>query len=630
MSQENYTFKTEDSRLLNLVINSLYSEKDIFLRELISNASDAISKLKFEAIAEPSLTEKDSDYQINVKIDKDIKALIISDNGIGMSKQELIDNLGTIARSGSFDFLNNDQVTDKKDIIGQFGVGFYSVFMVASAVDVYTTRAGSDQTYKFSSQGAGSYTIEQVDNLDRGTQIVVKLKEESYLDQFTIRQIIEKYSQYTSVPLYLEHFVQTPVDTDKSDEAAAPDEAKQTTGTYERELINDSQPLWLTSKDQISQEQYNEFYKSLSRDFRDPLTQLHSKVEGQSTYSYLLMIPSEQPFYMLHQEKPQGVKLHVKRIFITDDSEKLLPRYLGFVSGVVDFEDLPLNVSRELLQENKVVQRTKKALTKKVLSHLAGLAKSEPETYAKFWKNFGQHLKMFPNEDHENKDSIMELLRFQSTYENTLTSLADYISRMKEEQKKIYFIAAPTQDAALNSPHMDYFKEKNIEVLVLLDKIDESLLTYLSSYKDLSFVSVSSADINPESTESSEENQDNAKEEKHPLCKQLEEILKEKVKDVKVSKRLTSSPACLVVNSGATMYMQRLMKEAGQSLPASLPTMEINLEHPLVKRLASADQAMVAKWGQILYSLAMLAEGGTLSDPATFARTITTMLEKAY
>ena len=627
MSQENFTFKTEDSRLLDLVINSLYSEKDIFLRELVSNASDAINKLKFEATTQPELIEEDPEFKIHVKIDPKIKALIISDNGIGMSKDEIIANLGTIARSGSHEFLTQQDKASTADIIGQFGVGFYSVFMVAKSVDVYTTRAGTEQTHKFSSQGTGSFSIEQVEKLSRGTQIVVYLKDETYLEQYTVRQIIEKYSQYTSTPIYLEHFVE-PVAEQSSEEA----EKTSTEGSFQSEKINESQPLWLTSKESISQEQYNEFYKSISRDFRDPLPlTIHSKVEGQSTYSFLFFIPSEQPFYMLHQETPRGVKLHVKRIFITDDSEKLLPRYLGFISGIVDFEDLPLNVSRELLQENKVIQRTKKALTKKVLSQLNSMSKNDPEMFEKVWNNFGQMLKMFPNEDHENKDSIMPLLRFRSSTAQGLTSFDQYMQRMDEKQDKIYYIAAPTEDAALNSPHMDYFKDNNIEVLVLLDKIDESLLTYLAQYKDKKFVSVSSAEITSSQEESKEEKDEQEKQDvsKPELCTELEKILKDKVKEVKVSKRLSSSPACLVVEGGATMYMQRLMQEAGQSMPSALPTLEINVEHNLVKRMSGAPSESVEKWGHILYSLAMLAEGGTLSDPATFAKTITTMLEES-
>ena len=626
---ENFTFKTEDKRLLDLVINSLYSEKDIFLRELISNASDAINKLKFEAIAKPELIENDSQYNINVKIDKDIKALIITDNGIGMSKDELIENLGTIAKSGSHEFLNNAESADKSDIIGQFGVGFYSVFMVADSVDVYSTKAGTNETFKFSSEGTGNYSIESVDTLHRGTKIVIKLKEEDYLDQYNIRQIVEKYSQYTAVPIYLEHWVEAKAETEaeNNEENAQETTTDQSKGGFEKEVINDNEPLWLTSKDNITQEQYNEFYKATSRDFRDPLSLLHSKVEGQSTYSYLLFIPSEQPFFLLQQESPKGCKLHVKRIFITDDSEKLLPKYLGFVSGVVDFQDLPLNVSRELLQENRIIQRTKKALTKKVLSHLSQMAKNETENYLKFWNNFGQMLKMFPNEDHENKETITPLLRFKSTFDKTLTSIDDYISRMTDSQEKIYYIAAPTLDAALNSPHMDYFNDNNIEVLLLLDKIDESLLTYITSYKDKQFVSVTSSDIDDKTkTQESEKEEQEAK---TPLCTTLEEILKDKVKAVKVSKRLSSSPACLVVEGGATMYMQRLMQEAGQSMPATLPTMEINMGHSLVKKMEDQDKDFVAKWGQILYSLAMLAEGGNLSDPATFAREITSLLESS-
>lgn len=623
---ENYSFKTEDKRLLDLVINSLYSEKDIFLRELISNASDAIGKLKFQAIANPSLIEQDSQYQISIKIDKDLKALIISDNGIGMSKEELIENLGTIARSGSHEFINSEEENtslDKSDIIGQFGVGFYSVFMVAHKVDVFSTKAGSNQAHKFSSEGAGTYSVEDSTDVSRGTKIVVHLKDDNYLDQYTIRQIVEKYSQYTAVPIYLEHWVEAQAQENVEGETPAKTEA-----SYEKEVVNDSQPLWLTSKSNISEEQYNEFYKTLTRDFRDPLTNLHSKVEGQSTYSYLLYIPSEKPFYLLSQEKPNSCKLHVKRIFITDDSEKLLPRYLGFVSGVVDFQDLPLNVSRELLQENKVIQRTKKALTKKVLSHLNQMAKKDNEKYMKFWNQFGAMLKMFPNEDHENKDTICPLLRFKSTFNDDVTSIDDYISRMKEGQDKIYFIAAPTLDAALHSPHMDYFKDNNIEVLLLLDKIDESLLSYMSSYKDKNFVSVTSSDISP-TAKDSEDKKDEEKPEENPLCKTLEEVLKDKVKAVKVSTRLSSSPACLVVEGGATMYMQRLMQEAGQAMPSVLPTMEINLEHSLVKKMLNKDQGVIEKWGQILYSLAMLAEGGNLSDPATFAREVTVLLENS-
>jgi molecular chaperone HtpG len=612
---ETYRFQTEDKRLLDLVINSLYSEKDIFLRELVSNAADAISKAKFLALSDQAFENQEGGYKITIKIDPTNKVLMITDNGVGMSKQDLIDHLGTIARSGTHEFLKNIEQPQTQELIGQFGVGFYSVFMVAHHVDVISKAAHETQAWQFSSSGEGSFTVNPADHFERGTTIIAHMKDDEYLHPFRIKHIIEKYSKYAPISIYLEH----------EEKQEGSDEKIWTT-----ELLNETQPLWLNSKNNISDDQYKEFYREVGKDYRDPLTWIHGKIEGNNQYTYLLYIPTELPFYASYQETPKGVKLYVKHIFITDDSTLLIPRYLSFISGIVDFQDLPLNVSRELLQEHKSIERAKTAITKKILAHLQHIAQENKAQYADFWKHFGQMFKMFPAEDQHHKETILPLLRFSSTNNpEELTSVDDYIARMPQDQKAIYYITASTLDAAINSPHMDYFKKSGFEVLLLLDRVDESLMNYLGSYKDKEFQSITRADLKDLATAKNEK-EDEANQSFIGICSQLKDSLVGKVKEVRVSSRLVDAPCCLVVDHSFTLHMQRLLKEAGQSLPESLPILEINKEHAIIKQMQSMNSSHAHRWANFLYSLAMLAEGGQLNDPASFSKEISTLLNQVH
>jgi molecular chaperone HtpG len=613
---ETYRFQTEDDRLLDIVINSLYSDKEIFLRELISNGADAIGKAKYLSLSDEAYSTKNGDYRITIKLDPTNKSLLITDNGVGMTKQEIIDHLGTIARSGTHEFLKNLEQPQTQELIGQFGVGFYSVFMVADHVDVISKSAHEEQAWKFSSTGKGSFSLEPVEKTERGTTIIAHMKDDEYLHLHRIKHVVEKYSNYAPVPIYLEHEIKNEENDDK---------------TWTTERLNETQPLWLTSKNNISEEQYKEFYREIGKDFRDPLSWLHGKIEGTTQYTYLLYIPSELPFYFSYQETPKGVKLHVKHILITDDSTLLLPRYLSFISGVVDFQDLPLNVSRELLQEHKSIERAKTAITKKILSHLQTMATDQPTEYGKFWKNFGQMFKMFPADDHQHKDIILPLLRFNSTQsQQELIGLDDYIARMPAEQKAIYYVTASTLDAAINSPHMDYFKKHNIEVLLLLDRVDESLMNYLSSYKEKDFQSITRAELKDIAPEADQTDKEDTQNDLSATCAQLKESLTGKVKDVRVSSRLVDAPCCLVVDQSFTLHMQRLLKEAGQSLPETLPILEINKNHAIVKQIQALEGKNISRWATFLFSLALLAEGGQLNDPASFSKEISVLLNQVH
>ena len=622
---ETYQFEAQHDKVLSLVINSLYSEKDIFLRELISNASDAIAKAKYLALTE-SQYQRSDEHKVVVKIDPTARQMILSDTGIGMSKDDLVANLGTIARSGTHEFLNDisaTPATELKDLIGQFGVGFYSIFMVADSVEVISRRADSEEAWKFSSEGKGSFSISPVTDIlpAPGTTIIANMKDDEYLHPYRVRHIVEKYSSFAGTSIYLEHEERQPSaegDTESADRKE-----------WVTELLNETKPLWLMSKSNIEPEQYQKFYQELSKDFREPLSWVHAKIEGQSDYTYLLYFPQEVPFMMWNQEKPKGVKLYVKHIFITDDTSLLLPRYLSFMSGVVDFADLPLNVSRELLQEHKVIERTKTALTKKVLSHLSDLAKSEPEKYTTFWKNFGQIFKLFPAEDYQNNDDILPLLRFTSTHsgQQSWTSLDEYVERMSDEQEAIYYITASTWDAAMHSPHMDYFRKNGIEVLLLTDRVDESLMNFLGNYKEKPLKSITRADLT-DKKDSQTEGEEDKKETHDPesVCGRLEEALKGKVKSVRYSERLVESPCCLVVDHAMTLHMQRLLKEAGQEMPETLPILEINRDHKMIQDLESLQKEDFSKWSHFVFSLALLAEGGQLSDPASFSKIVSSLL----
>lgn len=623
---ETYQFEAQHDKVLSLVINSLYSEKDIFLRELVSNAADAISKHNYLALTQPQF-QRSEPHRVTIKLIPESSQLMISDTGIGMSKEELISHLGTIARSGTHDFLNNISKTSSeqlKDLIGQFGVGFYSIFMVADTVDVISRRYGSEEAWKFSSEGKGSFSISPVTGTlpEPGTTIIAHMKDDEYLHPYRVRHIIQKYSSFAGTPIYLEHQERRPQD-DNADHKE-----------WVTELLNETQPLWLMSKSNIEEEQYKKFYQEVSKDFKEPLSWIHAKIEGQSDYTYLLYFPQEVPFMMFHQDKMKGVKLYVKHVFITDDTSLLLPRYLSFMSGVVDFADLPLNVSRELLQEHKVIERTKSALTKKVLAHLSSLATDQPEKYEQFWKNFGQVFKLFPGDDYQNNDEILPLLRFASTHTGAegWTSLDDYIARMKESQEAIYYVTASTWDAAIHSPHMDYFRKNGIEVLLLTDRVDESLMNFLGHYKEKPLKSITRADLTSKKDDENAqdpESKEQPKAEPGSLCFRLEEALKGKVKAVRYSERLVESPCCLVVDHAMTLHMQRLLKEAGQQMPETLPILEINSEHKMIKDLEGLKEQDFQKWSHFVFSLALLAEGGQLTDPATFSKMVSSVLSSS-
>lgn len=615
---ETFRFKTEDRRLLDLVIHSLYSDKDIFLRELISNAADAIAKAKYRKLQSPEIATSQA-FEVVVTCDPRNKSVQIRDNGIGMSRQELIDHLGTIAHSGTNEFFKNNSNQSLNELIGQFGVGFYSVFMVADRVDVISKAMGEEEAWQFSSDGQGEFSITPSERAEQGTTIIAHMKDDEYLHPYRLRSIIEKYSHYAPVAIYLES-EQKEFHEDES-------ETKEQESSWKKERINETQPLWLQSKSNIEESAYQDFYKEISKDYKESLSWLHGKIEGNSDYHFLLYIPQDMPlFAWQYQEKPSRIKLHVKHIFITDDSLLLLPRYLSFISGVVDFQDLPLNVSRELLQEHKVIERAKTALTKKVLSHLEELASQQSDKYKQFWKSFGQIFKMFPAEDPHLKETILPLLRFPSSYgkQEDLTSLQDYVSRMPEDQKDLYYITAANWDAAINSPHMDYFKKKGWEVLLLTDRVDESLMNYLQSFEGKTLRSITTADL-PKDTVNEEQEKESSLA-YQDVCSALKNALTGKVKDVKVSSRLTDSPCCLVVDNSISLHMQRLLKEAGQPMNETLPILEINPDHPIVTQLKTVASDQMKKPASFLYSLALLAEGGDLSDPATFSKDISRLL----
>ncbi len=613
--EEVFSFKTEDRKLLDLVIHSLYSDKDIFLREVISNAADAIAKARYWSISEGK-NEISQSFEVSISCHPSEKMIKIHDNGIGMTRDELIQNLGTIAHSGTAEFLNTNKNGAKShsidDLIGQFGVGFYSVFMVASKVEVISRSVNSDEAFLFTSDGKGSFTIAPTIKESHGTTISLYMLDDDYLSHYRLRNIIKKYSHYAPVALFLEY------------EESHPEEDNQK--IWKKERINEQQALWLQSKNTIDEKSYQDFYKDLAKDYNEPRSWIHGKMEGSSDYHFLFYIPKELPLLAWqYQDKPSRVKIHVKHIFISDDSLLVLPRYLSFVSGLVDFNDLPLNVSRELLQDNKMVERAKAALTKKVIQHLGDTARDKPQEYQDIWSHFGQMLKMFPAEDPQLKDNMLPLLRFHSSQSaaQELISLDQYLQSMPEDQKEIYYITASTWDAAMHSPHMDYFKKKGWNVLLLIDRVDESLMNYIQAYQEKNLVCITQADLAPFSNE--QEEQQNLLNESEDFCKKMTSALAGKVKEVRISKRLVDSPCCLVVDHQISLHMQRLLKDAGQDIAHTLPILEINPHHPLIAQIEKSDHDM-QKPANFLYSLALLAEGGDLSDPASFSRDITKLL----
>ncbi len=624
-ARETLGFQTEVKQLLQLMIHSLYSNKEIFLRELISNASDACDKLRFEALTDASLFENDSELQIRISVDRAARTVTIADNGIGMSRQEVIDNIGTIAKSGTREFLGRltgDQAKDA-NLIGQFGVGFYSSFVVADKVTLVTRRAGlgKGQGVRWESGGEGDYTIEAVEKAGRGTEVTLHLREgeDDLLDGFRLQNIVRKYSDHISLPILMN---KQEWDKDKSEHV--------TLGELEK--INQASALWARPKSEITEEQYREFYKHVGHDFDAPLAWVHAKVEGRSEYTQLLYIPARAPFDLWDREHRHGVKLYVRRVFIMDDAEQLLPAYLRFVRGVVDSNDLPLNVSREILQESKDVEAMRKGCINKVLGLLEDLAENQKEKYTTFWKEFGRVMKEGIGEDWANKERIAKLLRFASTQTDTedqSVGLTDYVARMKDGQEKIYYITAESFAAAKNSPHLEIFRKKGIEVLLLSDRVDEWVGSNLPEFDGKPLVSVAKGnlDLGKLADEDKQQEEKDAGEYKD-LIEKIGKSLGEQVKQVRVTSRLTSSPACLVADEhGMSGNLERMLKAAGQNVPQSKPILEINPHHPLVQRLNNeGDEARFGDWSHILFDQALLAEGGQLDDPATFVKRLNELM----
>ncbi len=620
--KETLGFETEVKQLLHLMIHSLYSNKEIFLRELVSNASDACDKLRFEALSDDALYEGDNELNIHVAFDKEARTVTIRDNGIGMSREDVIENLGTIAKSGTRAFLDSLTGDQKKDanLIGQFGVGFYSSFIVADKVTVTTRRAGltAEHGVRWESAGEGDYTLENVEQAQRGTEVVLHLREgeDEFADGWRLRSIIRKYSDHITLPILM------------AKEAAPGQEAAEEGD----ETVNKASALWARSKSEISDEEYTEFYKHVGHDWEDPLAWSHNRVEGKLEYTSLLYIPKRAPFDLWDREQRHGIKLYVRRVFIMDDAEHLMPNYLRFVRGVIDSSDLPLNVSREILQHNKITDTMRGASVKKVLGLLEGIAKDEPEKYAEFWQQFGKVLKEGPGEDFANKEQIAGLLRFASTHndsEEQNVSLADYIGRMKEGQEAIYYITADTFAAAKNSPHLEIFRKKGIEVVLMHDRVDEWMISSLTEFdgKPLKSVTKGALDLGELEDEAEKKQHEEVAKDFEGLVKQVQETLGEKVKEVRITHRLTNSPACLVTEEGEmSANLERILKSVGQNAPDIKPIMEINPEHPLVVKLKGEKGERFDDLTNILFDQALLAEGGQLDDPASFVAKLNKML----
>jgi molecular chaperone HtpG len=621
-TKETLGFQTEVKQLLQLMIHSLYSNREIFLRELISNASDACDKLRFEALHNAALFEGDSDFKIRVAFDPAAKTLTIADNGVGMSREEVITNLGTIAKSGTREFfskLSGDQQKDAS-LIGQFGVGFYSSFIVADKVTVHTRRAGAEpnQGVRWESEGTGEFSIEMVDRPTRGTEITLHLKEgqDDLLSAWKLKSIIRKYSDHIVQPIVMKG--------EKWD-----DEKKEQVATDEDETVNQASALWARPRNEISDEQYTEFYKHVGHDFEDPLAWTHARVEGKTEYTQLLYVPARAPFDLWDRNAKHGIKLYVRRVFIMDDAEQLMPTYLRFVRGIVDSADLPLNVSREILQESRDIEAIRKGCTAKVLGLLENLATSEDaaekEKYVKFWGEFGKVLKEGIGEDFANKEKIAGLLRFASTHADTAdetVSLKDYLGRMKPEQEKIYYVTAETFNAAKNSPHLEVFRKKGIEVILLSDRVDEWVVSHLAEFEGKQLVSVAKGglDLGKLEDEAEKKEAESAAGEFKDLTEKIAKSLGDKVKEVRVTHRLTDSPACLVADEhDVSGNLARILKAAGQKAPNAQPILEINPKHPVVLRL-KYEEAKFDDWAAVLFDQALLAEGGQLDDPATFVK----------
>ncbi|HRL94912.1 MAG TPA: molecular chaperone HtpG [Pseudomonas sp.] len=621
--KETLGFQTEVKQLLHLMIHSLYSNKEIFLRELISNASDAADKLRFEALAKPELLEGGDPLKIRVSFDKEAKTVTLEDNGIGMSRDDVIAHLGTIAKSGTADFMKNLSGDQKKDstLIGQFGVGFYSAFIVADQVEVFTRRAGlpASEGVHWASKGEGEFEVATVEKADRGTRIVLHLKsgEDEFADGWRLRNIIKKYSDHIALPIEL------PKEQHGEESAAEP----------EWETVNRASALWTRPRTEVKDEEYQEFYKHVSHDFENPLSWSHNKVEGKLEYSSLLYVPARAPFDLYQREAPRGLKLYVQRVFIMDQADEFLPLYLRFIKGVVDSNDLSLNVSREILQKDPIIDSMKSALTKRVLDMLEKLAKNEPEQYQGFWKNFGQVIKEGPAEDFANKEKIAGLLRFASTSDTSgeqTVALADYLGRMKDGQDKIYFLTGESYAQVKNSPHLEVFRKKGIEVLLLTDRIDEWLMSYLTEFDGKSFVDVARGDLDLGKLDSEEDKkaQEEVAKSKEGLLERLKAALGEHVSEVRVSHRLTDSPAILAIGEqDLGLQMRQILEASGQKVPDSKPIFEINPAHPLIEKLdAEQSEDRFGDLSHILFDQAALAAGDSLKDPAAYVQRLNKLL----
>ena len=623
--KETLGFQTEVKQLLHLMIHSLYSNKEIFLRELISNASDAADKLRFEALSAPELLEGDAELKIRISFDKDANTLTIEDNAIGMSRDDVINHLGTIAKSGTAEFFKNLSGDAKKDsqLIGQFGVGFYSAFIVADKVEVFTRRAGApaSEGVLWSSQGEGEFDLSKIEKAERGSRIVLHLKKEEseFADGWRLRNIIKKYSDHVALPIELPK--------------EASGEEKEADAAVEWEVVNRASALWTRPRTEVKDEEYQEFYKHVSHDFENPLAWSHNKVEGKLEYTSLLYVPTRAPFDLYQREAPRGLKLYVQRVFIMDQADEFLPLYLRFTKGIVDSNDLSLNVSREILQKDPVIDSMKSALTKRVLDMLEKMAKNNPDDYKKFWEAFGQVLKEGPAEDFANKEKIAGLLRFASTQsgnDEQVVALSDYIARMKEGQDKIYYLTGESYAQVKNSPHLEVFRKKGIEVLLLTDRIDEWLMSYLTDFDGKSFVDVARGDLDLGALDSEEDKQaqDEVAKSKEALVTRLKTVLGDQVADVRVSHRLTDSPAILAIGEqDLGLQMRQILEASGQKVPESKPVFEINPAHSLVEKLdAESNEQRFEDLSRILFDQAALAAGDSLKDPAAYVQRLNKLL----
>ena len=625
-TKETLGFQAEVKQLLHLMVHSLYSNKEIFLRELVSNASDACDKLRFEALADQALWENDPDLKVRVSYDRAARTITISDNGVGMSRDEVVSNIGTIAKSGTREFfqsLTGDQAKDA-NLIGQFGVGFYSSFIVADKVTLITRRAGMGPEHgvRWESDGQGEYSLEVVNRASRGTDVILHLREgeDDLVSGFRLRSILRKYSDHIAVPILMK---KEEWDKDKNEQVVKDED----------EQINQASALWSRPKSEVKDEQYQEFYKHIAHDFEAPLAWTHARVEGKQEYTLLLYVPSHAPFDLWDRDHRHGVRLYVQRVFIMDDAEQLMPGYLRFVRGVIDSSDLPLNVSREILQESKVVEAIRAGSVKRVLSLFEELAENDKDKYAKFWKEFGRAFKEGIAEDHANKERIAKLTRFASTHSDTeeqTVSLAEYVARMKEGQDKIYYITADSFAAAKNSPHLEIFRKKGVEVLLMYERVDEWVMSSLSEFEGKPLQSVAKGDLDLGKLQDESEKQEQEKEagEFKELTDKIGKTLGQKVKEVRITHRLTSSPACLVSEQwGMSMNLERLLKAAGQKAPDVKPILEVNPHHPIVQGLKyEADETRFGDWSHILFDQAMLAEGGQLDDPASFVKRLNELM----